>query len=213
MSLEQVRKVLDYNFPTSDVQTRKEVAAEIHALYASERGGDTQVLKVAIAVALHEWRDAGAPALDVSDTILRAIDARVGAKASGFCDPYFESTVKQALNKTSPTWDDSGRESIPDAAARAIRALAEAKATAEQRVKELDAALSKSSERGLECAEKLRVAELKLHAELKRNEENIEQRAIAALEACGWTKRTERETRINVVEWTTLRSLGRKVAP
>ena len=199
MSIEQVRKVLCNHY--GSLHGANDAAAEIHALYASERGGERAEVEADVAelAKVIERHSRTGTHFAFAAAILRAIDARVGAKG----EPWFATEkhdarlrgwnlVCEAFDAVWPGWVLEFKDSnIHDRPAAAIRALAEAKAAAERKVQELDAALSKSSERGLECAEKLRVAEIsnvRLAASVAKQDAITEAQAIAALEACEWKR-------------------------
>ena len=146
MSIEQVRKVLDkYAQPTFlHDSTRQRCAAEIHALYASERGGDAKLLDLGREIAdtlnraLNQRTDSptgNAIATAIITYVNRAIDARVGAKAAR--EGGVHAPIVAALDTVCEGWDNRRFASDKphtdaDMAAEAIRALAEAKATAER---------------------------------------------------------------------------------
>lgn len=93
MSIEQVRKVLDKHVGEYGIYgaTLQSAAAEIDALYASERGGDDDAIRWSLEEAL--VRVLGRDAKKAAAAILRAIDARVGAKATA------ERELQLAKNK------------------------------------------------------------------------------------------------------------------
>ena len=148
MSIEQVRKVLDkYAQPTFlHDSTRQRCAAEIHALYASERGGDAKLLDLGREIAdtlnraLNQRTDSptgNAIATAIITYVNRAIDARVGAKAAR--EGGVHAPIVAALDTVCEGWDNRRFASDKphtdaDMAAEAIRALAEAKAISAERL-------------------------------------------------------------------------------
>ncbi len=135
MSIEQVRKVLENHYSRYPL-TNEAAAAEIHALYASERGGDD--VKEDLKNAIADWRGGSSYPCDLAAAILRAINARVGAKTAR--EGGVHAPIVEALDTVCEGWDDKRYASDKphtdaDMAAAAIRALAEAKAQAEMDAK------------------------------------------------------------------------------
>ena len=196
--IEQVRKVLESEYPTPHPKQHASVAAEIHALYASERGGDVEREFVAfannpvhidLAEALDGFQDDVVGPRALAAAILRAIDARVGAKGENdlnganlewvnhhsFWTDVNEHVYK-VLDDVSPGWKTRSQTDWMVLVEDAIRALAEAKATAER---EYHVALNVVTNQALALKE----------AQLQAKCVNItEAQAIAALEACGWKR-------------------------
>lgn len=172
-SVKQVRKVLDEYFVYTNEGHKANCAKRIHALY--ERGGGAEQVVQDLASVIMRFDGRVASPFDLAAAILRAIDARVGtkgadangAKLAWEDHPSFWKTVDthvyKVLDEVSPGWKTRSQTGWLILVEEAIRALADAKAT--------------EYTCGFDDGAKEAAAPI------------TEAQAIAALEACGWSKR------------------------
>jgi len=128
-SVEQVRKVLDEYFVYTNEGHKANCAKRIHALY--ERGGGAEQVVQDLASVIMRFDGRVASPFDLAAAILRAIDARVGAKGAETDGPdtHYRDAWFMAWNTMVQVNDGFQNGSPPEAMCAAIRALADAKAT------------------------------------------------------------------------------------